>query len=134
MNPIDPSSNRLEAMLKEALRRENAPENFSARVLTRVAQNSFTPNAQKESWLHILSQPLMRWAAFAAISFCLIAGGVRYRHLQHERAQGEAAKHQLMLALRIAGTKLHLAKSKVNEINTTRPQSEPRRRTPRSQS
>jgi hypothetical protein len=39
-----------------------------------------------------------------------------------------------MLALRIAGTKLQLAKSKVNEINTSRPQSQPENRTPRSRS
>jgi hypothetical protein len=37
--------------------------------------------------------------------------------VRRERAQGEAAKQRLMLALRIAGSKLQLAKSRVNEIN-----------------
>ena len=44
--------------------------------------------------------------------------GVHIYNVHRERAQGEAAKKQLMLALRVAGSKLQLAKSKVNEMNT----------------
>ena len=54
--------------------------------------------------------------------------------LQRQRAEGEAAKQQLMLALRIAGSKLQLAKEKVNEINTSRPEPQPQNRSPRSRS
>jgi hypothetical protein len=43
--------------------------------------------------------------------------GVHLHSVRRERAQGEAAKQRLMLALRIAGSKLQLAKSRVNEIN-----------------
>jgi hypothetical protein len=39
-----------------------------------------------------------------------------------------------MLALRIAGSKLQLAKEKVNEINTSRPEPQPQNRSPRSRS
>lgn len=132
MNPINQNQNPLEKALKEALRREDAPESFAAKVLTRVAEKSAESEPQY-SWLSIFSRPLLRWAAFAAVSICLALGGMHYR-LQRERVQGEAAKQQLMLALRIAGTKLQLAKSKVNEINTSRPQSQPENRTPRSRS
>lgn len=59
----------------------------------------------------------MRWAAAAALAGALLAGGIQYRRVQRERAEGEAAKQQLMLALRIASSKLQLAKAKVNEIN-----------------
>jgi hypothetical protein len=38
---------------------------------------------------------------------------------RREHAQGEAAKQQLMLALHIAGSKLQLAKARVNEISPT---------------
>lgn len=133
MNPINQNPDRLEHALQDALRREDAPENFAAKVLTRVARKSAETEPQ-HSWISIFSRAALRWAAFAAVSTCLALGGIHYRHLQRERAQGEAAKQQLMLALRIAGTKLQLAKSKVNEINTSRPQSQPENRTPRSRS
>jgi len=76
----------------------------------------------------------VRWVAFATVSICLVIGGVHYRNLQGQRAEGEAAKAQLMLALRIAGSKLQLAKSKVNEINQSSPEPEPQNRSPRSRS
>jgi hypothetical protein len=133
MSPVNQNPNLLEDALKQALRREEAPENFAAKVLTKAAQNSMKREAQKQSWLRFFSQSPVRWAAFAAITICSIAEGVHYRN-QRERAQGEAAKQQLMLALRIAGSKIQLAKSKVNEINTSPSQPQQRNRTPRSRS
>ena len=126
--------NRLENALRGALRREEAPEDFTANVLARVAQKQPDARVQRGNWLAVFSQPLVRWAAFAVVSICLIAGGTYYRNLQRERAQGEAAKQQLMLALRIAGNKLQLAKARVNEINESRPDTKPEPRTPRSRS
>lgn len=133
MNSIDQNPNRLETALKHALRRENASEDFAARVLTSVAQKSVEAEPQ-HSWLRVFFRPSLRWAAFAAVSICLTLGGFHYRHLRRERAQGEAAKQQLMLALRIAGTKLHMAKSKVNDINAARPEPQTDKTTPRSRS
>lgn len=124
--------NRLEDALKTALRRENAPDGFAAAVLTRVAQRDSVADAEQRNWFAVFSQPLLRWAAFAAVSIALITSAVYYRHLQRERAQGEAAKQQLMLALRIAGSKLQLAKEKVHEIN--QPQDHPQPRPARSRS
>lgn len=122
----------LEDALRNALRREDAPESFAANVLARVAQQKSVAPADRRDWISFFSQPLMRWAAFAAVSIGLIIGGGYYRNLQRERAQGEAAKEQLMLALRIAGSKLQLAKEKVQEIN--QPQPRPQLRHARSRS
>jgi len=133
MNPIDQNPNPIENALKEALRREDAPETLAAKVLMHVAQKSAESQPQ-HSWLAIFSRPALRWAAFAGVSTCLTLGGIHYRHLQRERVQGEAAKQQLMLALRIAGSKLHMAKEKVNDINAPRPESQPDNRIPRSRS
>lgn len=105
----------LENALRNALRREAAPDGLAAKILTRVGQQSMP--AEKDHWFSFLFQPILRWAAIAAVSVCLVAGGMYYRNLRRERAQGEAAKQQLMLALRIAGSKLQLAKEKVNEMN-----------------
>ena len=133
MTPWHNNPNSLEDALREALRRQDAPEQFTASVVSRVAQNSTALKAEKTSWRSILARPLVQWPAIAAVSVCLIFGGVRYRNLQRERAEGETAKQQLMLALRIAGSKLQLAKSKVNEINTS-PKTHSQNRNPRSRS
>jgi hypothetical protein len=135
MTETNENPNLLEDALRHALRREDAPEGFALKVLARAEQqNSAAQEAQRTSWLSIFSQPLVRWTALATISICLIIGGVRYRNLQRQRAEGEAAKQQLMLALRIAGSKLQLAKEKVNEIDTSRPETQPQNRSPRSRS
>lgn len=125
----------LEEALRNALRREDAPEGFVLKVLARAEQqNSAANDAQGTSWLSLFSQPLLRWSAVAAVTICLVIGGIYYRNLQRQRAEGEAAKQQLMLALRIAGSKLQLAKEKVNEINKSRPEPQPQNRSPRSRS
>jgi hypothetical protein len=61
-------------------------------------------------------------------------GTVHYRNQRREHARGEAAKQQLMLALRIAGSKLQLARSKVNQINQSEPETPPPANQSRSRS
>jgi hypothetical protein len=134
MTELNKDPNLLEDALCNALRRKDAPEGFTASVLARVAQQySTVREVKRTSWPSIVSEPLVRWAAFATVSICLVIGGLHYRNVKRER-EGEAAKHQLMLALRIAGSKLQLAKEKVNEINTSRPEPHPQNRSPRSRS
>jgi hypothetical protein len=135
MTESNKNPNPLEESLRNALRREDAPEGFVLKVLARAEQQNIAANdAQRTSWLSIFSQPLLRWSAVAAVTICLVIGGIYYRNLQRQRAEGEAAKQQLMLALRIAGSKLQLAKEKVNEINTSRPEPQLQNRSPRSRS
>jgi hypothetical protein len=122
MSPIDDD-------LKNALRRQYPPQGFADRVLARLAEESSSRSsaAPHDSLLLLFTRPFVRWATAAALASALVAGGVYYRQVyyvqvqyrdaQRERAEGEAAKQRLMLALRIAGSKLQLAKSRVNEIN-----------------
>ena len=124
MTPTNKDPN-LESVLKNALRRQDAPGGFGANVLARVAQHESSAGSRRGNWLCIFSQPLIRWAAFAAVSIGLAGGGLYVRKVERERAEGEAAKRQLMLALRIAGNKLQLAKTKVNEINQSHPEHQP---------
>ena len=133
MKQLNEDMNPLEQALKNALHREAAPENLVAKVLAHASQPSDQPKVQPNQWFSFLSQPLIRWSAFATVAICLVVGGVHYREVQRERAKGEAAKQQLMLALRIAGSKLQLAKERVHEINT-RPGSQTAPRTSRSRS
>lgn len=110
--------------LKSALRRQEPPHGFANRVLARVEEQrsrQIKP-AWPDSWLKIFAQPLrtpvLRWAALAAVCAALVLGGVHYRNVQRERARGEAAKERLLLALRIAGNKLQLARTRVDQINS----------------
>lgn len=113
---------RIEDALKNALRRQEIPDGFAGRVMARVAaQDSAPQSVRRNSWLSLFTQPIftrpiIRWAALAAFAAAMILGVHIYR-VQREQAEGEAAKQHLMLALRVAGSKLQLAKSKVNEMN-----------------
>ena len=60
--------------------------------------------------------PFIQWAAAAALVVAL-AGGVDYIAKQEERAEGEAAKERVVLALHIAGSKLQLVQSRISRMH-----------------
>lgn len=135
MNPPNEDMKRIDELLKTALRREEAPPGFAQRVLAQVEQReTIKPKAERQPRFHVFSRPLVRWAAFAGVSASLIAGSIHYRNVRREHAKGEAAKQQLMLALHIAGSKLQLARSKVNGIQTSQPKHERETNASRSKS
>jgi hypothetical protein len=57
----------------------------------------------------------LSWAA-ACAAVVLLAGGLEYRSQRLERAEGERARREVMLALRITGSKLRLAQARVQRI------------------
>ena len=81
-------------------RREPSPD-FAERVVARV---SAAP-------VRRASRPRVRWVAAMAATLVLAAGGLEYRHYQ-----GERAKSQVLLAVRIAGSKLNKAQKKVQML------------------
>jgi hypothetical protein len=104
-----------EEELKEALKRQEAAGDFTARVLARCARE----DARKRSgfWHGLWVTPAWRVGAVAA-ALVFVAGGTAYE--QHERevkreVRGMAAKRQLILAMRIAGTKLQEVQQRVKE-------------------
>jgi hypothetical protein len=114
----------LERELKRALHREDASPHFTDRVMARItaAQESAKRRRSRDEnrwWRRLMEffQPaLMKWAAAGAAAFLLIfvAIGVhRYRAHQAEIAEGERAKEQVMLAMKIASAKLNIAQKKV---------------------
>ncbi|MFZ0298851.1 MAG: hypothetical protein WAM13_10935 [Candidatus Sulfotelmatobacter sp.] len=117
---------RFKDQLKNALRRQEPPQGFADRVLARAGEISWrrqVNHAWSDLWQQIVDQPLapaslLRWAIVPIVAVALVAGGLHYRSVQRERAQGEAAKQRLLLALRIAGSKLRLAKTRVDQINS----------------
>lgn len=101
---------RLENELRHAMRREEPPEGFVERVLTRAAE---TKRGSRNS---IFARPGLRWALAGAMCLMFALAGIEYRQARLEQARGEAAKTQLMIALRITADKLHLAQERVQQI------------------
>jgi len=119
--------NRFEDELKLALRREEPSPDFTDRVMARIAdlQRQEKPR-EKLDWrrrlLEFFQPPRMKWAMAGAMAgLLLIAGFGVHRSRENERlrlaeiAEGERAKEQVMLAMRIASVKLNVAQKKVYE-------------------
>ena len=90
--------------LKRALERQEPAADFTARVLARCAVEDTKARGWLRAW---------RLAAVAA-ALLVAAGGTVYQ--RHEReVRGLAAKRELILAVRIAGSKLQEVQQRVAE-------------------
>ena len=105
----------LEQELKRALRRCDPPEGFADRVLARVAagqtESTSRPLVSKWHW------PVLRWTAVPAM-LAIIAAALGYTAHERrlEKANGQAARQQVMLALRITGSKLRVAQKRLKTV------------------
>jgi len=90
--------------LRSALRRQEPSPDFAERVLARV---SAPRRRAPQPW----QQPIVRWVAAMAAALLLTAGSLEYRHYR-----GERAKDQVLMAVRIAGSKLNKAQRKVQMV------------------
>lgn len=97
----------LEDGLRHALRRESPAPGFASRVMQRIERGE-APT--RRHW----------WRAIAAslTLTALIGGGVAYQDHQRRVREGEEAKEQVLLALRIAGEKVRYAQHEVRTIGT----------------
>ncbi len=103
----------LERQLKDALRHEEPSGDFAARVIARVEQE----RDRRPWWRSLFAAPSLRWATAVVLCVLVIGGVVYQREEAQRRAEGEAAKQQVMLALRIAGTKVKLAQDRVQQMS-----------------
>ena len=92
----------LEDEIRSALRRQEPSPQFAERVMARI---SGVPARRAQ-------RPWVRWVAALAASVLLAAGAAGYRQYQ-----GERARSQVLLAVRIAGGKLNKAQKKVQMLN-----------------
>ena len=119
--------NRFDEELKLALRREEPSPDFTDRVMARVAELQKREKPREGAgWLRRLAEffqpPQMKWAMAGAMAILLVIAGFGVHHRREserkrlaEIAEGERAKEQLMLAMRIASAKLNIAQKKVYE-------------------
>lgn len=108
---------RLEQELRRALRREEAPPDLADSIFARVTEREVSANVWYRL-VNICHLPAAKFATAAVLCVALLAGSLEYRHRQQEIREGEAAKQQLMLALRITSNKLQYVQSKVNETSS----------------
>jgi hypothetical protein len=109
---------RLEEELRNALRRKEAPRGFAERLAGRISTQPLQKENQWRKWSFLFRLPKLGWAAVGVIACLAVFLGIaQYRSYQKTRAEGELAKSQLMLALKIAGKKLSFAQRKVLEIH-----------------
>jgi hypothetical protein len=111
---------KLEAALSAALERKNPPLGFAQRVEMRIAdQERIAARERSHSgkrgriWMRLETQ-----FAIAAVLLLAVVLPLGWRlHHQAEVARGEAAKQQVMLALRITGMQLHAIEERTQSIH-----------------
>ena len=105
---------RLEDQLRAALQHEEPPAGFADRVLGLAVERD--ERRERSLWFQFRSMFAVRrlsWAA-AAVALVVVASGVGLRIQKERRVEGEAAKRQVMLALRITGEKWQVAAKEIS--------------------
>lgn len=114
-------SDKLEQELKKALRRTDPPAGFAERVLARAAKEEEAKRAREKRRFQWFGMSL-RWAVTCGLCLIVAASGMIYQHERNK--EGEQAKAQLMLALRITSSKLQIASQGIRQINLPEPRRE----------
>src|SRR5262249_10260799 len=105
----------LEEELRKALHRKEPPQGFVDRLSNRIDTSQKPLRAKRRNqWASLFRLPKIAWVAVAVLACLTVTVGIaQYRAYQKTQAEGELAKNQLMLALKIAGKKLNLAQKKI---------------------
>jgi len=116
----------LERELKRALHREDASPDFTDRVMARVAASGGTkrkPARDESRWwwrlMEFFRPAQVKWAIASAAAFLIAFAAIGLHHYREQQrtaaeiAEGERVKEQVMLAMKIASSKLNIAQKKV---------------------
>jgi|SRR5580765_892123 hypothetical protein len=96
---------QFERDLRESLRRREPPPGFAEKVLSMSRMS-------RESETRHTARP---WLAAAAAVVLMIGGGI-FVEQQRQQAEDEKAKEQLMVALRLTGSKLRNIQERLSTI------------------
>jgi len=106
----------LEKELRSALQHKDPPANFATDVLARIAREPTPRAGWRKALGAIWSTPRLRWVGATVLAGLLITVGIVHLHrVERERTRAEAARTQLIQALRIASSKLNGTWKKVQE-------------------
>jgi hypothetical protein len=106
--------------LRIALARRQPSEDFTSRLLARLAEEAVPADPW---WRNLFRWPSRQAPAFAMICTLIVltCGTLLYRQHEERALQGERAKEQVLLALRITGQKLHATRRQVHEVEWKQP-------------
>jgi len=116
MNPLDHE-------LRNALRRDEPPADFTERVMAHIQSAPARKPDWREKLRNVFRLGALRWATAAALCVLIVIGSVAYRRHQRslaDRAEGEKARAQVMLALHIASARLNVALREVQRADPPR--------------
>jgi hypothetical protein len=107
--------NDVEQQLRSVLRRCDPSAGFADRVMAQIHRDANCESQPKAaSWWGMK----LRWAAIPALAAVLLFGfWFRGYEQRQQEKEALAAKQQVMLALRITGSKLRMAKAKVKAVD-----------------
>ena len=115
---------RLEAAWRSALEREEPPAGFAERVEARLAAERRSLKRRGRLVFMDSAREQLATAAGLVLAIVLLLG-LRLHH-QAEIARGEAAKQQVLFALRITGTQLRTIQERTQGIHAgSMPEGEP---------
>ncbi len=101
----------MEDDLRRALRRKEPPEGFARRVMERLGEAPARPGVP---WVLAARGSWWRAAAAAVCVVVLTVGGaLRYEHDRRDRLAAEAARDQLLTALRLTAGKLKMTRARI---------------------
>lgn len=106
--------------LREALRTRPAPEGFTRRMMLRAEAELAAPGPMDRlatSLARWFSLPALRFAAVAAVLIAVLAGTLAWQQ-QQRRVEGERARAQVLLALRITSLALHDVQQNLTPSNS----------------
>jgi hypothetical protein len=102
-------NDEIEQSLKAALQREPAPSRLADRVLREAGAH---PRPAALWW----RLPIVRWATVGVVAMACVAGALS-EHARQRHIRGQQARQQVLLALRITGTKLRAVQEQVVKAN-----------------
>ncbi|MBK9314284.1 MAG: hypothetical protein IPM55_08565 [Acidobacteria bacterium] len=119
---------RLENELRSALSREEPSPDFTDRVMARIQSLPAKTEQEKREKIGWLSKIIaifepfqLKWAMAAALAILMLFAGLslhRYRENQRmlaEIAEGERARQQVLLAMKLTSEKLNFAHRKIQQ-------------------
>lgn len=111
--------NHFEKQLRSAMRGCDPPAGFAERVMAQIHYDADRePQRKIVSWNWWLK---LRWVAIPALAVVLVCGfWFRAYEQRQQEKEALAARQQVMLALRITGSKLRMAKAKVKAVEGER--------------
>ena len=111
---MKPPRSDVEDVLRRALRPVDPPAGFADRVIRRARSTTTGPAPSRTG-----GSSLLRWATAAALVVG-VSGALWYRAEEQRRAEGEAARRQVLQSLAIAGAKLQAVQMKINHQGESR--------------